>query len=103
MYTKQHQPETLSISSAREQLDTLVIQVSTHEARVRIEHSDGSVAALVSAEDLDRLQRLDQERDERFHVIDEVRTVFTGLPAAEIDDEADRAIAEVRADISPTT
>jgi hypothetical protein len=47
----------------------------------------------------------DQERDERLGVIHEVREVraaFADIPASEVDDEADRAVAEIRADVART-
>ena len=50
-----------------------------------------------SAEDLRRLDRLDRECAERFRVIDEARAAFDDVAPEEIDREADRAVAEVRA------
>jgi prevent-host-death family protein len=88
----------MKISDVRGQLNSLVNRVYRHEARVIVEKSGIPVAGIVSADDLARLDRLDQERAERFAVIDEMRAAFQGVPAEEIEREADRSLAEVRAE-----
>jgi prevent-host-death family protein len=89
--------QTTKISDVQSQLDSLVTRVSRKETRVLVEKAGTPVAALVSADDLERLDRLDRERAERFPVIDEVREAFKDVPPEEIDREADRAVAELRA------
>jgi hypothetical protein len=55
-------------------------------------------AALVSTADLARLDRLDQERADRFKVLDEMRAAFNNVPPEETERETDRTTAEIRAE-----
>lgn len=87
---------TIEMSEAAGQLDTLVRRVSQGGTRLLVEQAGVPVAGLVSAEDLQRLDRLDRERAERFRVIDEVRAAFHDVAPEEIDREADRAVAALR-------
>ena len=88
--------QRINIAQVRGELDTLITLVSQNEARVLVEADGSPVAALVSAADLDRLDRLDRERGGRFRVIDEARDVFKDVSPEEIDREADRAVSELR-------
>ncbi|MGH2530900.1 MAG: type II toxin-antitoxin system prevent-host-death family antitoxin [Thermomicrobiales bacterium] len=92
MREQQPMTQTMKISDVRGQLNTLVNRVYHKETRVVVEKSGIPVAAIVSTEDLERLDRLDRERAERFAVIDEVRAAFRGVPAAEIERETDRIL-----------
>ena len=65
-----------------------------------MEESGAPIAALVSLEDLERLTRLDEEREERFAVVDRMRAAFADIPTAEIEREAAKAVAEVRAEMA---
>lgn len=89
--------EKINASEARQQWSELLNKVFRNETRVVVEKSGIPVAALVSTDDLARLNRLDQQRREDFAVIDELRAAFQGVPAEEIEAEADRAIATSRA------
>jgi prevent-host-death family protein len=93
-----HRPttQTIEISEAEGNLDTLVGRVSQGHARLLVEKAGIPVAGLVSAEDLERLDRLDRERAERFRVIDDARAAFADASPDDIDREADRAVAELR-------
>jgi hypothetical protein len=64
---------------------------------VLVEKSGIPVAAIISAEDLKRFAQLEQEREQRFAVIDRVREAFSDVPAEEIETETDRIIAVNRA------
>jgi prevent-host-death family protein len=98
MHNQQPITQTMKISDVRGQLNTLVNRVYRKETRVVVEKSGIPVAAIVSAEDLARLDRLDRERAERFGVIDQLREAFAGVPAEEIERETDRITAEIRAE-----
>jgi hypothetical protein len=89
----------MKISVVRSQLNTFVNLVFREGTRVMVEKSGVPVAGLVSVGDLRRLDRLDRERAERFSVINEMRAAFKDVGAEEIDREAKRAIAEVRAEM----
>jgi acetolactate synthase small subunit len=51
---------------------------------------------VVSLDDLERLERLDAERAERFKVVDEFRAAFADVSPEEIEREAAKAVAEAR-------
>jgi len=57
------------------------------------------VASIVSLEDLERLDRLEQERAARFAIIDEFRKAFAGISDEELEREAAHAVTEVRAEM----
>jgi prevent-host-death family protein len=96
----QRTPETrtMKISDVKRTLSGLVNEVYRNETRVLIEKSGIPVAALVSLADLAHLARLDEQRDKRRQILDAMRAPFRGVPAEEIEREAAKAIAEVRAE-----
>lgn len=91
--------QTMKISDVRGQLNTLVTRVFRKETRVVVDKSGIPVAAIVSTEDLARLDRFDRERAERFGVIDEMRQAAAGVPDDELEREADRALEDVRTEM----
>jgi prevent-host-death family protein len=98
MRDQQPMTETMKVTEVKQQLHRLVNRVYRHETRVVIEKNGISVAGIVSAEDLRRLDRLDHERAERFKVLKEFGEAFKDVPAEELERETARAIAEVRAE-----
>lgn len=90
--------QTMKISEVKQQLNRLVNQVYRHETRVVVEKSGIPVAGIVSAQDLRRLDRLDQERADRFKILQEFAAGFADQSLEEIEQETARAIAEVRAE-----
>jgi prevent-host-death family protein len=90
--------ETMKISEVKQQLNRLVNRVYRHETRVVVEKSGIPVAGIVSIQDLQRLDRLDHEREERFKVLEEFGEAFKDVPAEELEREVARALAEVRAE-----
>lgn len=89
---------TITVSEARQHFASLLNRVFREGTRVVVEKSGIPVAALVSTEDLARLQRLDAERVQRFAVIDDMRAAFQDVPAEELEREAERALREIRAE-----
>jgi prevent-host-death family protein len=87
---------TMDVSEAREQLGTLVDRVARKETRILVARGGVLVAALVSADDLVRLDQMDREQADRFEVLDEMRAAFAGVPEEEIERETDRIIARIR-------
>ena len=55
------------------------------------------VATIVSPEDLTALNRMDQQRTELAGVLAEMREAFKDVPQEEIEEETNKAVAEVRA------
>ena len=88
--------QVMNVSDARHQFSQLLNRVFRREARVIVEKHGIPVAAIVSAEDLARLRRLDAERQERFGALEASWAAFGNVPVDEIAREVDRALAEVR-------
>jgi prevent-host-death family protein len=92
------QTRTLPMTEVKQTLSHLIEEVQRGNTRVLIEKAGIPEAALVSVGDLDRLSQLDQERAERWQLLEAMREPFRGVPTEEIDREAAKAIAEVRAE-----
>jgi prevent-host-death family protein len=88
--------QTMKISDVKNTLSSLVNKVYRKETRVLVEKAGIPVAALVSAEDLKRLDQLDERDRQAREVLEAMRAPFRGVPPEEIQQEADKAIAEVR-------
>jgi prevent-host-death family protein len=88
--------KTLKASEARQQFSQLLNEVFRRETRVLVEKSGIPVAAIISAEDLKRLARMEEERKRDFTIVDEMREAFKDVPDEEIQREVNRAITEVR-------
>jgi prevent-host-death family protein len=90
--------ETMKISDVRSNLNTLVNEVRLEGKRVIVEKSGIPVVAIVSLRDLERFDFLVRKREERFKIVDEIRAKFAGIPPEELEREALKAVAEVRAE-----
>jgi prevent-host-death family protein len=91
--------ERVTVDQAMESFGQLLDRVGRSTARVIVEEDGTPVAAIVSREDLERLARLDDERAERFAILDDVQAAFAGVPEEEIERETARALAKVRAEM----
>ena len=65
---------TMKGSEARQQWSQLLNKVFRREMRVLVEKSGIPVAAIVSADDLDRLSLWEEGQRERWQVVDEIRS-----------------------------
>lgn len=90
--------ESYKFTEARPQLSELLNRVYRREARMVISKGDIPVAAIVSINDLERLNRLDAERDAEFAIFDQIAAKFQDRPLEEIEQAVAEAIAEVRAE-----
>lgn len=88
--------ETMKISDVRAGLNQLVNRVYRHETRVIVEKSGIPVAAVVSADDVRRLQQLDEDLAKRRRVLEAMREPFRDVPPEEIERETQRIISEMR-------
>jgi prevent-host-death family protein len=88
--------ETMKISDVRAELNKLVNRVYRRETRVIVEKSGIPVAGIVSARDLERLARLDDDLAERRRLLEAMRTPFRDVPTEEIERETDRILREMR-------
>ncbi len=98
---REHEPmtQTMKVTEARENWSKVVNAVFRRQQRVVLEKAGIPVAALVSAEDLERLRRYDAERAERFTVLDRIGAAFADVPDEELERELVKAVAEVRAEM----
>lgn len=93
--------QTIKATAARQQFSELVNQVFRREKRVLIEKSGIPVAALISADDLEKLARLEAERDRDFAILDEVGRAFKDVPSEELDREVRKAVGSARSSTRP--
>ncbi len=90
--------ETMNVSEARKQFSETLDRVRRREARVVVEKSGVPMGAVVSMDDLARLKRIDQNREELREILAQTRSAFEGIPPDEIEAEIEKAIAEVKAE-----
>lgn len=88
--------QTLKASDVRSNWSQLVNQVFRGETEVVVEKSGIPVAALVSAQDYQKLQQIKQARERDFAVIDRMRTAFRDQSPEEIEKKVNEAVLEVR-------
>ena len=88
--------QIMKISDVKNTLSSLVNKVYRKETRVLVEKAGIPVAALVSADDLNRLQQLDRAWDERTRAIERFSQAFADVPTEEAEAEVARIIAERR-------
>jgi prevent-host-death family protein len=88
--------QTINASTARQEWSKILNKVFREETRIVVEKSGIPVAAIISAEDLKRLDQLEKERSDRFRVLDEIKTAFRDIPESEIENETDQALTRMR-------
>ena len=96
MSTQPIATQTMKISEVKSRLSSLVNEIYRTRTRVIVEKSGIPVAALVSIEELARLDRLQQEWDERFAVIDQMREAFKDISPDEIERDVTAIVREIR-------
>jgi prevent-host-death family protein len=89
--------QTMKISEVKSRLSSLVNEVYRKETRVLVEKAGIPVAALVSADDLDRLQPLDRDWDAGTHALERFSEALADVPVDELEAQIARIIAEGRA------
>jgi prevent-host-death family protein len=89
--------QTMKISEVKSRLSSLVNEVYRKETRVLVEKAGIPVAALVSADDLDRLQQLDRDWDAGTHALERFSEALADVPVDELEAQIARIIAEGRA------
>lgn len=88
--------QTLNITETRQQLSQLINRVFRRQTRVIVEKSGIPVAAIISAEDLERLTQLEAERAERFKILDEIRARNQGLDPSQVEQDVQDEIDAMR-------
>lgn len=90
--------QVMKASEVRAQWSQLLNKVFRNQTRVVVEKSGIPVAAVISAEDLQRFTQMEEQRERRFKALDKMRDAFKDVPPEEIDREVKRAISQVRAE-----
>lgn len=88
--------QILNATDVRARWSEIVEKVTREQARIIVETSGVPLVAIISADDLARLQRLDAERERDFAILDRVGEAFREIPAEELEAQVARALAEVR-------
>jgi prevent-host-death family protein len=90
--------ETIAASEARVQWSRLLNQVAREQTRVVVERSGIPVAAIVSADDLVLLQRLDEQRERGFAAAERISQAFADVPVEKLERRVAEAVAQSRAE-----
>lgn len=88
--------QVMKASEVRQQWSQLLNRVFRGQTRVVVEKSGIPVAAVISAEDLDYLTKLEKQRAERFKVLDEISVAFKDVSSDKLFSEVTSAVKEVR-------
>lgn len=96
MLTHERTTRTMKISDVKNTFSSLVNAVFRKETRVLVEKAGIPVAALVSADDLVRLQQLDRDWDEGTRALERFGAAFADVPPEESEAEIARIIADIR-------
>ena len=97
MREREPMTQTMKASQARQEFSQLLNKIFRRETRVIVEKSGIPVAAIVSAQDLERLQQLEEQREKDFAAIEAVGAAFQDVPEEELEREVARAVSEARA------
>lgn len=100
MPERQPMTQIIKASEVRQNFSQLLNQVYRGERRVLVEKSGIPVAGIVSAADLERLTAMEEQREKRFAVIDEIRAAFKDVPDDELEGEVNRAVNSARQQVS---
>ena len=84
------QVQTVNASTARQRWSQLVKQVYRRENRVIVEKSGIPVAALISVDDFEHLQRYEAARRERFKALETTWEAFADVPPEELEHEGEQ-------------
>src|SRR4051794_14366751 len=80
MTTVEKQTQTINATDVRQHWSELLSEVFKEQKRLVVERSGVPVAAIISARDLERFQRMERERAADFAIIDELREAFKDVP-----------------------
>lgn len=91
--------EAMKFTEARPQLSELLNRVHRLESRILIKKGEIPVAAIVSIQDLERLEEWSAKREENFTIFDEIGAAFADVSDEELEREVNRAVAEARKEL----
>lgn len=90
--------QVMKSSDVRKEWSQLLNSVFKDQKRVIVEKSGIPVAAVISAEDLERFKKLEEQRERNFVILDEVGEKFKDVSSQEIEQEVSKALRQVRAE-----
>ena len=90
--------QVMKASEARAQWSQLLNKVFRNQTRVVVEKSGIPVAAVISAQDLQRFTQMEEQRAKKFAVLDRIGEAFEDVSEKEIEKQVKKAISEVRAE-----
>ena len=96
---KEPMTQRMNATAARAQWGQLLNQVFRRERRVLVEKDGIPVAAIVSADDLQRLQQLEQQAAEDFQVLDRFAEPFKNERPEDIEREVAKAVRAARVEL----
>ena len=89
--------QTLNVSDARKQFSALVNKVTREDnTRILVAKSGAAVAAIVSADDLKRLEALDAKRERDFAILSKISAEFVDVSSNDLNIEVTKAVEEAR-------
>src|SRR3990170_1374393 len=88
--------QTIKASEARQQFSRLLDKVFRGETRVIVEKSGIPVAAIISADDLERFNRMEEHRAERFKALGDSWKAFQDVTPEDVEREVAKAVAAAR-------
>lgn len=93
--------QVMNASDVRQQWSQVLNKIFRNQTRVVVEKSGIPIAAVISAEELQRFIKFEQQREERFKALDRMRATFKTIPAQELEKEIRKALSEVRSTKKP--
>ena len=88
--------QTLKASDVRSNWSQLINQVFRGETEVVVEKSGIPVAAIVSAQDFQKLQKIRRQRLKDFTLLDSMRSAFKDQSSEQIETAVTQSISRVR-------
>jgi prevent-host-death family protein len=88
--------QVMKASEVRQQWGQLINKVFRNQTRIVVEKSGIPVAAVISAEDLQRFVKMEEQRAERFKALDKIRDAFKDIPEEKLQEEVNKALNDVR-------
>jgi prevent-host-death family protein len=98
MREREPMTQTMKASQARQEFSQLLNKVFRRETRVVVEKHGIPVAAIISAQDLERFTALEAERQARFQVLDEIHARNRDQDPDEVERDVAEEIAAMRAE-----
>jgi prevent-host-death family protein len=99
---KPEKPEVKKVqaSEARQRLPDLLNRVYQGRTRIVVERSGIPVAAIVSVDELQQLETLDEQRAELWALMQRMSEAFKDVPQDELEREVNKAVAQARKELA---